>query len=256
METLSPDEIFQKRKDAYYAAHNDVMGFLQNHFDTVTHRHFGFPLTLSTAVYMAHPAFSYSSGIAIDLMGDLTGKDVADVGCGSGVIALAAAFRNANRVVACDILPEAVHLTEYNAQINNVADKITALQSDVLETVVTALPEQRYDLVVGNLWFPARHEGYEESREFALNAYDRFFAQAGQVLKEDGTVYLTSSEFSDIEATHALFERHHITPHVTRCVAPLFGGRLDIEMHLYSFGKNGAGRPPLYFPAPAAPESP
>jgi ribosomal protein L11 methyltransferase len=50
---------------------------------------------------------------------DLAGSDVADVGCGSGILAIAAAARGA-RVVAVDIDPEAVEVTGENARHNGV----------------------------------------------------------------------------------------------------------------------------------------
>lgn len=48
------------------------------------------------------------------------GKTVLDFGCGSGVVAIAAALAGAGRVVACDLDPDALKATEANATLNGV----------------------------------------------------------------------------------------------------------------------------------------
>ena len=49
------------------------------------------------------------------------GKRVLDFGCGSGVVAIAAALAGAAEVVACDIDPLALAATRHNAALNEVA---------------------------------------------------------------------------------------------------------------------------------------
>ena len=50
----------------------------------------------------------------------VAGKRVLDFGCGSGVVAIAAAMAGAARVVACDIDPLALQATRVNAELNGV----------------------------------------------------------------------------------------------------------------------------------------
>lgn len=50
----------------------------------------------------------------------VAGKTVLDVGCGSGVVAIAAALAGARRVIACDIDPDALLAARVNAQANGV----------------------------------------------------------------------------------------------------------------------------------------
>ena len=52
--------------------------------------------------------------------GALQGQRVLDYGCGSGILAIAAALHGAGRVDALDIDPAAVHSTRANAQANEV----------------------------------------------------------------------------------------------------------------------------------------
>jgi len=48
------------------------------------------------------------------------GRRVIDFGCGSGVVAIAAALAGAAEVIACDCDPLALAATEFNAQLNGV----------------------------------------------------------------------------------------------------------------------------------------
>lgn len=52
------------------------------------------------------------------------GLDVLDLGCGSGILAVAAAVLGARRVIAVDIDPDSLRCTRANAHANGVADKI------------------------------------------------------------------------------------------------------------------------------------
>ena len=61
---------------------------------------------------------------------DLTGKTVVDFGCGSGVLAVAAALKGADRILAIDHDPQALSATLDNAERNDVADKITAARPE------------------------------------------------------------------------------------------------------------------------------
>ncbi|MFZ1344979.1 50S ribosomal protein L11 methyltransferase [Thiothrix eikelboomii] len=76
---------------------------------------------------------------------DLVGKQVLDYGCGSGILAIAAAKLGAAVVVATDLDPQALEATVENARRNQLtADKIiTCLPED--------LPAQRYDVVIANI---------------------------------------------------------------------------------------------------------
>ena len=70
-------------------------------------------------------AFCWASGLVLSeyIManpGLVRGKRVIDFGCGSGVVAIAAAKAGAREVVACDIDPVAQIATAENASLNNV----------------------------------------------------------------------------------------------------------------------------------------
>lgn len=48
-------------------------------------------------------------------------KTVMDFGCGSGVVAIAAAMAGARKVIACDLDADALHATQLNAALNRVS---------------------------------------------------------------------------------------------------------------------------------------
>jgi ribosomal protein L11 methyltransferase len=76
------------------------------------------------------------------------GQRVLDLGCGSGILAIAAAKLGAHSILALDIDPTAVKTTDLNAAQNDVADKITA-QAGSLDSVLAS--SRRFDLVVVNI---------------------------------------------------------------------------------------------------------
>lgn len=70
------------------------------------------------------------------------GERVLDYGCGSGVLAVAAAKLGASRVAAVDIDPQAVIVTDENSRANRV---------NVSACLPEALPPGRYDVIVANI---------------------------------------------------------------------------------------------------------
>ncbi len=76
------------------------------------------------------------------------GATVLDVGCGSGVLAIAALLSGANRATAIDISPAAVEATRDNAVLNDVAVRLEASTCDLAEI------DGEFDLVVANILAP------------------------------------------------------------------------------------------------------
>jgi ribosomal protein L11 methyltransferase len=71
---------------------------------------------------------------------DLKGKRVLDYGCGSGILAVAAALLGAGEVLAVDIDPQAVLATKENAERNGVAHLISAVPAEAIATPRASLP--------------------------------------------------------------------------------------------------------------------
>lgn len=69
-----------------------------------------------------------------------------DVGCGSGILSVAALLLGAERAVGVDIDPLAVKTAEQNAAQNRVADKFTGICGDLAQKVTG-----KYDVVAANI---------------------------------------------------------------------------------------------------------
>lgn len=82
---------------------------------------------------------------------------VLDMGCGTGILAIAAAKLGFPRVRAMDNDPAAVRVARANAVCNAVADRIECIQADVaiatvaIATVAEFKADMTYDLVLANL---------------------------------------------------------------------------------------------------------
>lgn len=70
---------------------------------------------------------------------------ILDLGCGSGVLAIAAAKSLSRNVLASDIDMDAVDVTAENARINDVAGHIRAVQADGIPS------EGKFDLIFANI---------------------------------------------------------------------------------------------------------
>lgn len=76
----------------------------------------------------------------------LTGQAVLDFGCGSGVLAIAAALMGASSVLAIDIDPQALRATRQNADANQVGDQIQTALSVEQKTA-------QFELLMANILF-------------------------------------------------------------------------------------------------------
>ena len=71
---------------------------------------------------------------------------VLDMGCGTGILAIASILLGAERALAVDIDKNAVDIARENSRINNVEDRIHVVHGDLLADV-----EGKFDIVVSNI---------------------------------------------------------------------------------------------------------
>lgn len=89
--------------------------------------------------------------LAIDEIGRAGQPESAiDVGCGSGILAIALTAIARRRVLACDNDPVAVEVTEENARINGVDGRVIAVQSEGLDNDVIRR-RAPFNLIVANI---------------------------------------------------------------------------------------------------------
>ena len=74
------------------------------------------------------------------------GEEIADVGCGTGILATAALLLGAKQALAIDRDPVAVSAATINARLNDVGDTLDARTGDLLKGV-----EQKFDLMFANI---------------------------------------------------------------------------------------------------------
>jgi ribosomal protein L11 methyltransferase len=82
------------------------------------------------------------------------GLPVLDLGCGSGILSIAALCLGASTAVAVDIDPKAVDVAYENAALNGIGrDRYTVRAGDVISDHALAqeLAQQRYHLVLANI---------------------------------------------------------------------------------------------------------
>lgn len=119
------------------------------------------------------PGMAFGTGshattrMCLELM-DVYGKDVIDVGCGSGILGIAAAICGAKSVYMCDIDEQAVEFARKNALLNHV--NATIKKADLLQG------EQKADFIFANI---------------TADILMRFSKSIGKHLRENGTIVLS-----------------------------------------------------------------
>src|SRR5882724_4255776 len=157
-----------------------------------------------------HPRFFLSSEYFAKFLDglDLSGKSVADIGTGSGILALAAARAGAAEVLALDINPHAALSALENAQANGLGDRVSAACMNLL----AALPVRPlFDVILSS---PPKHAG--EPRDLADRGWHAgpqyrdvaaLFKQASERLKPDGRLYVMVSSDSDLDLFGRLIDQ-------------------------------------------------
>ena len=82
------------------------------------------------------------------------GRPVLDLGCGSGILSIAALCLGASTAVAVDIDPKAVDVAYENAALNGIGkDQYTVLAGDVISdaSLAAELAQEKYHLVLANI---------------------------------------------------------------------------------------------------------
>ena len=82
--------------------------------------------------------------ITFEQAGDVTGREVLDVGCGSGIYAVDFARRGASRVVGVDFSANMLELARQEAERHRVAERCEFIQADFLELDL----QDRFDISI------------------------------------------------------------------------------------------------------------
>lgn len=114
---------------------------------------------------------------------------VLDLGCGSGVVSVFAARRQA-QVTAVDINPLAVRCTQINALLNQVEERVVARQGDLFAPVAG----ERFDLIVFNPpFFRGRPRNALDHAWRGEHVFERFAAELDNHLAPAGLAWVLLS---------------------------------------------------------------
>jgi release factor glutamine methyltransferase len=182
------------RSTVHYLSHR----FILDRRSTRSVRAAGFRLAIYPSVF--HPKLFLTSEFFARFLStiDLEGKQVADVGTGTGILALAAA-REGAKSVALDINPMAVKAAGDNARANGLGDRVTAIRSDLMSALA---PSFQFDVIISNPPFFAGEPRDISDRAWVAGPGYRdialLFEQARERLKPSGTMYVLLSSDSDL----------------------------------------------------------
>ena len=124
----------------------------------------------------SHPTTRLCLRLMLQALRNRRCRTLVDVGCGSGILALAGVKLGVDRAVALDISPQAVVTCRRNAELNRMADRVLLVRGSA--DAITG----RFDLVLANLPLPVLTET---------------MAQLVRLSGDDGSVVL--SGFQDVD---------------------------------------------------------
>lgn len=150
---------------------------------------------------------------------DPAGKAVADVGCGSGILAIAAAKLGAKRVFASDVDEQSVEIARQNAAANGVEVEFAAgagfepqsfaadivLSNIISATLILLAPAATAAVKAGGVWIVSGiiAQNWPEVRAAA----ERGGFQLERVIEEDGWIAASFRALSQIAASAAFPHR-------------------------------------------------
>lgn len=146
-----------------------------------------------------HPSTQLCLVATEDIVGGRPGLSVLDLGCGSGILSIAAAKLGAAHVLALDIDDLAITSTNENAGRNGVADKIQA-QSGSLESLVHAA--RRFDLALVNIL-----------ARVIINMCDEGL---GQIIRPNGVGVFGGIIYDQVDEVEAALRKTNLEPYKRR----------------------------------------
>jgi release factor glutamine methyltransferase len=156
---------------------------------------YGLTFHVTSDVLIPRPETEHLVEAALERLPGNTPLRIADIGTGSGIIAIALAHKLPQaKITALDISKAALAVAKENAARHNLTDRIDFRQSDLLE----AAPGEMFDAIVSNPPYVATTEELEAqvrdyepktalyAGETGLDIYRRLIPQAKAALKPEG----------------------------------------------------------------------
>jgi release factor glutamine methyltransferase len=176
---------------------------------------------VTPAVLIPRPETELIVETALELLPDDRAARIADIGTGSGCLAISLLHEHpAGRAVAIDVSPAALRIAQRNADRHGVADRLDLLGSDTLSALDAAQVEWRFDLVVSNPPYVSEDEMKTLQREVnheprtalaagadGLSIIRRLLHEAPPFLRSGGHLVFEIG-FGQSEAIEQLIDRH------------------------------------------------
>ena len=136
-------------------------------------------------------------------------KNILDLGCGIGPLAIYFAKNGASSVDAIDIYDEHLKFAKKNADLNNI--EVNIFESDLFQNV-----SKKYDLICCDVsgvkeevaqltgWFP---EEVPKADDSGANLILNVIANSKEFLKENGELVICTTSFSDEKSIFSAFEQ-------------------------------------------------
>lgn len=202
---------------------------------TGTQEFWGLTFEVNPSVLIPRPETEHLIEVALERLSGRRDEPlrIADVGTGSGCIAVALAreFPQA-QIVAAEISADALEVARRNAARHAVSHRIGFVQTDLLQSYLNAdtASERQFDLIVSNPPYVGRaeqpslqrevvaHEPHQAlfAGEHGLDVYPRLIAQAAKLLRPGGLLvvelgYGLAEQVAAIISTDAAWTRMSIT---------------------------------------------
>ncbi|GAB3681994.1 METTL5 family protein [Salinarchaeum chitinilyticum] len=132
-----------------------------------------------------------------DLQGDLAGRTVVDLGTGTGMLALAAALRGADRVVGVELDSDPILTAADNEEKVGTTSEIEWIQGDATRSPVAPAPADT--TVVMNPPFGAQHGNRGADKEFLETA--RSIASVSYSVHNEGSQEFLEAYTDDVGGT-------------------------------------------------------
>ncbi len=177
---------------------------------TRLYRYGRFRLQIAAGVF--HPGFFFSTQLLLQYISKLPlqQKQLLELGCGSGLISMVAAQKEAH-VTASDINPAAVKYLQMNCLNNDVQMQV------VLSDLFNDIPEQKFDIIAINppyykkdpvsaadhAWYCGRNGAY----------FEKLFAGLGKYMHTETQVLMVLFDGCDMEMISSYASENNFTLH-------------------------------------------
>ena len=150
----------------------------------------GVRLVLRKGVFSPDPKRTNSTLMILNNLPGIRGKNILDVGCGSGIIGIYCALNGAKSVVAVDVEEKAIENAKENIARNKVGNIIKVIKSDLFENI-----KGTFDYIFGNLPIVDKSWNLDVS---TVDLIKNFIFGCKRHVKKGGVAYFTWNSESDV----------------------------------------------------------